>query len=74
MKPNSKARLLNSLKLTNSKIPFLQIFKCKDYLENQENILNIIKQKIKIIKLLFDHHLIMKTLQAHQMQESLKAL
>lgn len=45
MKLKSKARTLNSLKLTNSKIPFLQIFKCKDYLENQENILNIIKQK-----------------------------
>ena len=45
MKLKSKARTLKSLKLINSKIPSLQIYKCKDYLKNREKILNMVKQK-----------------------------
>lgn len=45
MKFKSKSQTLKSLKLKNAIIPNLVIFKCKDYIKNNKNIISKINQK-----------------------------
>ena len=61
MKLRSKSQTLKNLELRNAKVPKLKIFKCSSFIKNQNEVVNKIKSFFGKKKLLYVHHLIMKT-------------